>query len=233
MHQRQVSFKFACFLGPCNSCTPSVRIDVDELLRLKQEERQKPTSSKNPSPPKRGSQKKTIVKEEAQEESLPPPKASSRKRKSDAGKDDAAPKLKKIKLKHSPSKAPSATISIPRPKQLPKISITLKLGPRPAELEPFPCCLCVSMSKDGLLPVHEPPLTRKDAVDAAGNPKVWLAHEYCANIVPETWVDFLDTSVGRKKVVFGVDGIVKDRWNLVCQFSRLVRVCSKITHLFT
>ena len=183
--------------------------------------------SKKPTPPKRGSQKKTIVKQEAQEESLPPPKAPSRKRKSDAGKDDTAPKLKKIKLKHSPSKAAPATISIPKPKQLPKLSITLKLGPRPAELEPFPCCLCVSMSKDDLLPVHEPPLSRKDAVDAAGNPKVWLAHEYCASIVPETWVDFLDTPVGRKKVVFGVDGIVKDRWNLVSPSFRFARACNR------
>lgn len=129
--------------------------------------------------------------------------------------EDPTSKLKKIKIKHSPSKALSTTISIPAPRALPKLSITLKLGPRPVEPEPFPCCLCVSMSKEGLLRVHEPPLARKDAVEAAGNPKVWMAHEFCASIVPETWVDVLDTTAGREKVVFGVDGIVKDRWNLV------------------
>jgi hypothetical protein len=40
---------------------------------------------------------------------------------------------------------------------------------------------------------------------------------------PETWVDELqvgETGMGiMEKVVFGVDGIVKDRWNLVNLFS--------------
>jgi hypothetical protein len=44
-----------------------------------------------------------------------------------------------------------------------------------------------------------------------------MAHEYCANIVPETWVDEIEfgQSGEKEKVVFGVDGIVKDRWHLV------------------
>lgn len=75
------------------------------------------------------------------------------------------------------------------------------------------------MSQEGLLRVHEPPTTRKDAMDSTGSPKVWMAHEYCASIVPETWVDELETHGVKEKVVFGVDGIVKDRWNLVCLFS--------------
>ena len=100
-----------------------------------------------------------------------------------------------------------------------KLSVTLKLGPRPVEPEPFPCCLCVSMSKEGLLRVHDPPTNRRDAVEATGNPKLWMAHDHCANIVPETWVDDLDAADGsQEKVVFGVDGIVKDRWNLVDLF---------------
>jgi hypothetical protein len=68
-----------------------------------------------------------------------------------------------------------------------------------------------------LLRVHDPPVTRKDAVDAAGNPREWMAHEYCANVVPETWVDEIESgqSGEKEKVVFGVDGIVKDRWHLV------------------
>jgi hypothetical protein len=200
-----------------------VRIDVDQLLAEKEEERKAALAAKYL--PKHESSKKSIVKREILDDVLPPaPKTSSRKRKSDISKDneDTVPKLKKIKIKPSAaSKVPSATISIPASKPLPKLSITLKLGPRPAEAEPFPCCLCVSMNREGLLRVHEPPLTRKDAVDAAGSPKVWLAHEDCASIVPETWVDEIDSYGGREKVVFGVDGIVKDRWNLVCSPPRI------------
>ena len=63
-------------------------------------------------------------------------------------------------------------------------------------------------------------MNRRDAIEAAGNPKSWMAHDQCANIVPETWVDDLDAvDGGKEKVVFGVDGIVKDRWNLVCFLS--------------
>ena len=146
------------------------------------------------------------------EVTLPPPK--SRKRKFEVK--DEGPKAKKIKIK--PSMA-TASSNIPAKPPLIKLSVTLKLGPRPVEPEPFPCCLCVSMSEEGLLRVHDPPTGRRDAIEATGNPKLWMAHDYCANIVPETWVDDLDTADGGKeKVVFGVDGIVKDRWNLVCFF---------------
>ncbi|KAH9475449.1 DNA damage-responsive transcriptional repressor RPH1 [Psilocybe cubensis] len=220
----------------CECISDSVRIDVDQLLREREEEREAAAlaavASKPSSPAKnKKSHKKAVVKKENEEVVLPPvlPKASAaRKRKSDAKLDvQTIPTLKKVKLTHSPSKAigmtsgtapTTTTISIPPSKQTPtKLSITLKLGPR---IEPYPCCLCVSMSKDGLLKVMEPP-TRKDAVDAAGNPKVWMAHEFCASIVPETWVDEVDQDGVKQKVVFGVDGIVKDRWNLKCT------VCTK------
>jgi len=38
--------------------------------------------------------------------------------------------------------------------------------------------------------------------------------------VPETWVDEVDggPSGGKERMVFGVDGIVKDRWHLVSPF---------------
>jgi len=49
-----------------------------------------------------------------------------------------------------------------------------------------------------------------------------MAHEECASVVPETWVDEVDEGNGKEKVVFGVDGIVKDRWNLVSIFDRNV-----------
>jgi hypothetical protein len=138
------------------------------------------------------------------------PLSKSRKRKSESN--NGGLKAKKIKVSSSTAKAPLAP---PKAPSL-KLSVTLKLGPRPVEPEPFPCCLCVSMGKEGLLRVHDPPITRKDAIEATGNPKSWMAHDHCARIVPETWVDDLDAvDGGKEKVVFGVDGIVKDRWNLV------------------
>jgi hypothetical protein len=96
-----------------------------------------------------------------------------------------------------------------------KTTVTLKLGPKPKEPEDFPCCLCVSMSQEGLLPLY-------DSLADAPRGDRGVAHEQCANIVPETWVDEyeideLSAEGTRRKIraVFGVDGIVKDRWNLV------------------
>lgn len=101
----------------------------------------------------------------------------------------------------------------------PKVTIRLKLGPRPPELEPFPCCLCVSASREGLLLVHDEPLVQHPAY---AETKVWMAHESCARVLPETWLDEAETGPvledgtrKRETVVFGVDAIVKDRWNLV------------------
>ncbi|KIM44364.1 hypothetical protein M413DRAFT_379857 [Hebeloma cylindrosporum] len=200
----------------CECISDSVRIDVDQLLQEREAERNPtatrvtlPPSSSRQEIPKREGARKNIVKDENVDGMLPPLKAPSRKRKSDAKAESS--KLKKIKINHSPTKLPPSSIPA---KAAPKI--TLKLGPCPAEPEAFPCCLCVSMSQEGLLRVHEPPTTRKDAMDAAGSPKLWKAHEYCASIVPETWVDELEAHGVKEKVVFGVDGIVKDRWNLKC-----------------
>jgi hypothetical protein len=51
---------------------------------------------------------------------------------------------------------------------------------------------------------------------------MWMAHESCARVLPETWLDEVevgpvleDGTRKREKMVFGVDAIVKDRWNLV------------------
>ena len=76
----------------------------------------------------------------------------------------------------------------------------------------IPCCLCVS-DADGLLPVHDPPLFGYPGFEPKvvdGKPQ-WQAHEECAKIVPETWVDEVDG----QKFVFGVDAVPKDRWQLV------------------
>ncbi|KAJ8456252.1 hypothetical protein ONZ45_g18791 [Pleurotus djamor] len=155
----------------------------------------------------------------------------------------AAPPLPKLKLKkpsnkrkaisdHPPTKAKkvkteSATLSLgsePAPtvastaQPAKKLHITLKLGPKPVGAESYPCCLCASTNEEGLLRVHAPPLGKREAVEAAHDPKVWRAHELCASVIPETWVDEMDSADGVKteRVIYGVDAIVKDRWNLKC-----------------
>jgi len=94
--------------------------------------------------------------------------------------------------------------------------VTLKLGPRPAE-EVFPCCLCISPSRDGLFPVQDPPVGRRELPESLSSlaSEAWLAHEECAKVVPETWVDEVEVGTSVEKRVFGVDAIVRDRWNLV------------------
>ncbi|KAG5646780.1 hypothetical protein DXG03_002156 [Asterophora parasitica] len=188
----------------CECIPDSVRIDVDQLLRDREEDSVNP-----PEPPKA---KHPVFKKDNDAKAK-----ATRKRKA-VKLEEEEPPAKKFKIRLSPTKvaapAPAAAPKAP----LPKLSITLKLGPRPAAPEPFPCCLCVSMDRAGLLRVYDPPVGRKDAEEAAGNPKEWLAHEQCASIIPETWVDEIELGPGRvkEKVVYGVDGIVKDRWHLKC-----------------
>ncbi|KAF8063524.1 jumonji superfamily protein [Lyophyllum atratum] len=194
----------------CECISDSVRIDVDQLLMDRAEEAANP-----PKPPK--PKCVSSKKENGNKDSKDAKPKVVRKRKAVKIEDaDEQPLPKKLKIKLSPSKSSSAT-ALPKV-SLPKLSITLKLGPRPPALEPFPCCLCVSMDKEGLLRVYDPPVGRKDAEEASGNPKEWLAHEFCASIVPETWVDEIEIGPNKikEKVVYGVDGIVKDRWHLKC-----------------
>jgi JmjC domain, hydroxylase len=185
---------FPSVVATFSSNCSSVRIDVAQLLHDREMELD---------PMNQGSTQTDLDNGDQQQQ--------SRKRPSDGSGE--LPKAKKRKAKPivelSPSKATTS-------------KITLKLGPKPAEPEAFPCCLCVSLVSDGLLRVHDPPLGRKDAEDAAGHPVMWRAHEQCANVVPETWVDEIEVSGletaesnSKERVVFGVDGIVKDRWNLV------------------
>ncbi|KAI0340988.1 hypothetical protein BDW22DRAFT_1378501 [Trametopsis cervina] len=201
----------------CECVDFSVRIDVDQLLRDREAER---------------------INEAAQAALAQPPKRP-RKRKSDSTDDPTKPKKAKARVNRaevvitkqpptSPPKSqpssPSKTQAVPPPpKTQPKI--TLKLPPKPKETDVFPCCLCVSPSRDGLLRVHNPPVWRMEADSGAGasGSGTMMAHEECANIVPETWVDVIDDKstpvdgayVG-EKVVMGVDAIVKARWNLKC-----------------
>lgn len=213
MRQRQVSNSVVFALAETFTCVfISVRIDVTQLLL----DRAIEAAYAPPPQPQRISRDGH--------------RHSSKKRKSDT---PSSSKSKKAKTKPTP---PSEPVAGPSGSSAPsrKIHVTLKLGPKPSEPEDFPCCLCTSMSQDGLLNVHEPPLQRRDAVEAAHNPKRWMAHEICANVIPETWVDEVSSPDGttREKAVFGVDGIVKDRWNLVSDGARsprlrFKRLCSR------
>jgi hypothetical protein len=170
----------------CNCVSYSVRINVDELLR---------------------DQELAVAKPKSKLISSHSSSSSPRKRKSD--ENDTPNSMKKAKL----------SLNTPNVAQ-PKVTIRLKLGPRPPELDPFPCCLCVSASREGLLLVHDKPLVQHPAY---ADMKVWMAHESCARVLPETWLDEAETGPEledgtrkREKMVFGVDAIVKDRWNLKC-----------------
>lgn len=158
----------------------SVRIDVDQLLLDRERERLEGL-------------------QEAQDIAvIDNRKSKSRKRKYEES--TIEPKGKKLKASNEATSKPA----------MPRLSITLKLGP---PKETFPCCLCVSEDTNGLLPVYDP-------ISTTSTPK--MAHEHCASVIPETWVDDYEVdhlSSGifphKTRVVFGVDGIVKDRWNLV------------------
>lgn len=165
----------------------SVRIDVNQLLMDRERERLEISQA---------TQDAATIDNRG-------PKARKRKR----IESTVEPKGKKLKAaKGGGMHAAAASKST-----VPKLSITLKIGPAPKET--FPCCLCVSEDTDGLLPVYDPTST-------APTPK--MAHEHCASVIPETWVDDYEIDhqssgsfLHKTRAVFGVDGIVKDRWNLV------------------
>jgi JmjC domain, hydroxylase len=84
---------------------------------------------------------------------------------------------------------------------------------REVDVSLLPCCLCASPTEAGLLPVNDPPFPQMGVPvpRSIEGVAVWKAHETCAMTIPETWVDEID---GERRV-FGVDAIIKDRWNLV------------------
>jgi hypothetical protein len=174
-------------LGALSHKYRSVRIDVDQLLLDRERERL---------------ERPQAVKEVASADEQKP---KVRKRKHD--EPTIEHKGKKLKV----TKEKDTHVASTSKPNIPRISLTLKLGPMPKET--FPCCLCVSEDTNGLLPVYDPTSTTSASK---------MAHEHCASVIPETWVD--DYEVGhppsgsflhKTRAVFGVDGIVKDRWNLV------------------
>lgn len=175
----------------CTCVTDSVRIDVRGLLE-KREMRM------------RG--------DEARPKGLTP----NRKRKAEVALerpgDTSSSSFSKSKRPKVAPRTPDSIITYAIPSKP-----AIKSKSKPGDNEPvpdFPCCLCTSFSSEGLLRVQDPPL----ASSGLQKPKdgVWLAHENCARVIPETWVDEGLSSDGiAEKVVWGVDGIVKDRWMLV------------------
>ncbi|TFY57769.1 hypothetical protein EVJ58_g6826, partial [Rhodofomes roseus] len=200
----------------CACVNFSVRIDVDQLLHDREAERiqvarTKPRSTGPPKSDKAAKSKVSPLKRKASGEENPSPPKKHKSSKS-----------KKSENRSVGADAPasgSGSTSVPT-------KVTLRLPPKPKEPDVFPCCLCVSMAKENLLRVHDPPLWQMEgeggsSVQASGG--VWMAHESCASVVPETWVDEIDVgemradgSRAKERVVFGVDAIVKDRWNLKC-----------------
>ncbi|GJE93631.1 JmjC and ePHD domain-containing protein [Phanerochaete sordida] len=196
----------------CQCVDFSVRIDIDQLLQDREAERL---------------QAQEVEEEEEEGEAPKAAKTKSpRKRKAEDASASAKAKRQRthaVKEEASPP-PPSPPLQTAAAKPIAQ-RVTLKLGPQPKEPDVFPCCLCVSPSRDGLLRVQDPPLGRKEGEsgEASGAGGVWYAHEECANVVPETWVDEVDVggslpggSGAKERVVLGVDGIVKDRWNLKC-----------------
>ncbi|KAL1719877.1 JmjC domain, hydroxylase-domain-containing protein [Schizophyllum commune] len=181
---------------------PPVRIDVDQLLqdRAAEDAGQAPQDAPNSGSLSTTGKKATQGKK--------------RKAPSPASKDAEMPRAKRIKMRPPHAEAEPSTSGTMATKGHTK-SVTLKLGAAPVGEELFPCCLCVGREQEGLLRVQEPPVgVPTVALDLS---RGWRAHELCARIVPETWVDEVDEGLGfREKVVFGVDAIEKARWQLKC-----------------
>ena len=179
----------------------SVRIDVDQLLqdRAAEDAGQAPQDAPNSGSLSTTGKKATQGKK--------------RKAPSPASKDAEMPRAKRIKMRPPHAEAEPSTSGTMATKGHTR-SVTLKLGAAPVGEELFPCCLCVGREQEGLLRVQEPPVgVPTVALDLS---RGWRAHELCARIVPETWVDEVDEGLGfREKVVFGVDAIEKARWQLV------------------
>jgi hypothetical protein len=135
----------------CECVEDSVRIDVDDLLRAREEEAMGLAQDGGATPPRA---KRAVKTEDDDVPGRPgnPCMSSRRKRKAplpadyahDGASGSSAPRAKKAKVKPEPDTIPALHLTFVR----------LKLDPR--ELEPV-CCLCVFPATDRLLRVHDPP----------------------------------------------------------------------------
>ena len=199
----------------CMCVGDSVRIDVEELVRAQEEGR-------------------NLDEEIQAEETKPRMNAGGRMKRrmttvdlgSAIGDENSPPKRRRVHIKAEPDVGvisldhPSSSNAVPATSHKPRI--TLKL-PAPPPLECLPCCLCVSESTEGLLRVWKKPSPGSGCTNIGSevDKEVWRAHEECARVIPETWVEQVEVGVDdvgvvrKENVVFGVDLIVKARWNLV------------------
>ncbi|KZV82646.1 JmjC-domain-containing protein [Exidia glandulosa HHB12029] len=174
----------------CTCISDSVRINVDELLLQRAEELEKP-------PPPQPTRTSPLRKRKAPEEEM-----GSGEHK----------KIRFTPVNKLPQVLTELNPSPPKPPRPPRVQ---------EESTPdMPCCLCASADTSDLLPVHDPPMPGSGpgalpGVGEDGKP-CWRAHASCARVVPETWIDEVEGEEPTKWV-FGVDAIVKDRWNLKCQ----------------
>lgn len=125
------------------------------------------------------------------------------------------------------SKSKPASQVIPMLKIKASISGTITKAPR-KEKATAVCCLCISNTPPAaplikaqghsfnLLPCVGAPTTGATPnlpLSSGTNVQQYWAHEVCARVLPETWVDE-DVRSG-EKFVYGVDCIVRERWALV------------------
>ena len=128
-----------------------MRIDVDALLLERQLEYEEEESQLV---------EMAIEEEQAQQNASLKRKADDIEETSPESISTASPskpkaKQRKLKAKSDPIDGlplPSPAPSSSRSKSHAKVTLRVAL---PKELEPFPCCLCVSRSTDDLLPVHD------------------------------------------------------------------------------
>ncbi|KAF7290510.1 Specific transcriptional repressor [Mycena indigotica] len=217
--------------GICQCVDFSVRINVDQLLedrRMDALERADPRAAdlaratRNP-----------VMNKEVQENS------ETLERTTTTFVKHNSPRKRKPAMPFEPiaaSKRPrTASLPLQRPVESTKSSlfnhggpgprITLKLGPPPPLPKPspsgsYPCCVCVDPSTVGLVRVHDLPALWRELCATARlhyradgkGPGAWMIHQYCAMVLPETWVD----QIAGERVAFGLDGIVRGRWSLKC-----------------
>ncbi|EJF57709.1 hypothetical protein DICSQDRAFT_111328 [Dichomitus squalens LYAD-421 SS1] len=209
----------------CGCVNFSVRIDVDRLLQDRAAENIQVYRNGKAMSSKSELEIEPAFDKTANETKHAKIKAS-RKRKADGDAALAKTKIRKINSTSVTASQPIASSStqsaMPSIKHIRRVMLKVGPPPPPKDQE-FPCCLCASSNKHGLLRVHDPPAWWYSADNADAKLGPCMAHEECAVVVPETWVDEIERNVpsnetgqGTERVVFGVDAVTKDRWNLKC-----------------
>ncbi|KAH8827175.1 JmjC-domain-containing protein [Flagelloscypha sp. PMI_526] len=212
----------------CNCVDDSVRIDVDQLLADRAAEA-------------RGEIPPSMLREVANDSGvLMLNQALAESPKSPRKKPVPKSKLKSESIMDTDSsigmkrKAPfddSSSAKKQRTSSASVASLSFKI-PAPSPDVSYPCCLCPSTSTENLLSVHTAPDThwkelleieRNLIVDKEGW-TVWNAHEECAMVLQETWIEEVEGEDGkRERMVFGVDDIPRDRWALKCSLCKKER----------